>query len=331
MTLSAKRKIHFFVPLLVVILLLAKQVFSELDIVKLGPGASDFLTLSLSVLLEATPFVILGVVLSVFIRFYLPENVLIRFLPKNNLLRRLLLSVLGVGMPVCECGNLPLARGLMLKELRPSEAITFLLAAPILNPVTITTTVLAFGGDPVIVIARLVSAFLIANFVGYVLSKAHAEKGMLSNEFKAYCEHEDGHTHDSKSRLTQLLHSFRHEMNTLMPVLVLGSIIAGLSQVVIPRSFLTGLGAEFVLSIAIMILLAFIVSICSSVDAFFALAYARDFTPGSIVAFLVFGPMIDIKMLTLMRTTFTKKVLIEMTLLVTLCSMLAGLVVNYAF
>jgi uncharacterized membrane protein YraQ (UPF0718 family) len=97
----------------------------------------------------------------------------------------------------------------------------------------------------------------------------------------------------------------------------------------VPRSVLVELGSNPVWSILAMMVLAFIISVCSNVDAFFILPFASTFLPGSIVAFLVFGPLIDIKMLALMRTTFTARVLVQLTLVIALASALIGLVVNF--
>ena len=123
---------------------------------------------------------------------------------------------------------------------------------------------------------------------------------------------------------------FRDEVSLMLKMLCLGGVIAGLTQVFVPRDVLTGLGGHPVFSILAMLALAFIISLCSNVDAFFALAYSSTFTTGSIVAFLIFGPMIDIKMLALMRTTYKTWLLGMVTLVVALSSVLIGLVVNYA-
>jgi uncharacterized membrane protein YraQ (UPF0718 family) len=114
-----------------------------------------------------------------------------------------------------------------------------------------------------------------------------------------------------------------------MPALFIGSLVAGLVQVVVPRAVLLGLGSNPVWSILAMMALAFVISVCSNVDSFFILPFANTFMPGSITAFLVFGPLIDIKMLTLMRTTFRVRVLVILTVVVGLLSALIGLVVNY--
>lgn len=117
----------------------------------------------------------------------------------------------------------------------------------------------------------------------------------------------------------------------MLPALLIGAGVAALVQVAVPREVLVALGSDPAWSIIAMLALAFIVSICSNVDAFFALAFKDTFTAGSLVSFLTFGPMIDIKLLSMMRTTYRSRVLAQVSLLVLLLSAAIGLGVNYAF
>ena len=286
----------------------------------------DFVTLSLSILIEALPFVLLGIGISMAVHVWLPSEQLLNNLPKNPLLRRAMISLLGVCMPVCECGNVPLARGLMKKGLTPAESLVFLLAAPILNPITIITTQQAFGGDPVVIGARVIGGFVIANSVGWVYSRTK-RSDIIQPEFVAYCQEDDRSVARPLKRALML---FRQESRALLPALLFGAVVAGLLQVMVSREVLLALGSNPVWSVFAMLALAFVVSICSSVDAFFALAFRNVFTVGSLVSFLLFGPMIDIKMLSLMRTTFKMKILIQITGLTAVMAALIGLVVNYA-
>jgi uncharacterized membrane protein YraQ (UPF0718 family) len=300
----------------------------------------DFITFSLSVVVEALPFVILGALVSVVIRLFATTQRVIRLLPKRPLLRRLSISLLGVFMPVCECGNMPVARGLVITGLSVAESTTFLLAAPVINPVTLLATSQAFRLDPSIVWVRMAGALLIANLVGGLIALYKDQMELVSKGFyNTVCKvdaaddhHHDGHDHHHHhvSRWQEGIVMFRDEVSLMLKMLCLGGVIAGLTQVFVPRDVLSGLGGHPVVSILAMIALAFIVSLCSNVDAFFALAYSNTFTAGSIVAFLIFGPMIDIKMLALMRTTYKAWLLAAITLVVTLMSILIGLVVNYA-
>jgi uncharacterized membrane protein YraQ (UPF0718 family) len=110
--------------------------------------------------------------------------------------------------------------------------------------------------------------------------------------------------------------------------LVIGSALAGAVQVLIPRDVLLAIGANPVLSILAMVVLAMTVAICSNVDAFFALSFASTFSSGAIIAFLLVGPLVDLKMLALLRTTFTARVLAALVALVVLSACAIGIGVN---
>lgn len=309
-----------------ILVLVLVKIFGYFLSIDLPKQVQDFITLSLGVIIEALPFVMLGLFFSIIVRLWLPNDWLLKYLPKQPFLRRALISLLGVFMPVCECGNVPLARGLLAKGLTPAESLTFLLAAPILNPVTIITTQQAFSDDNTVLIARILGGFLIANLIGWIYSSTWQD-AMLRPEFIAICKEKK----DNSNRLVEALNFFKHETRSMMPALVIGAMVAGLIQVVVPRETILLLGNSPAWSVLVMAVLAFVVSICSSVDAFFALAFRGSFTSGSLVSFLTFGPMIDVKMLSLMRTTYRRNILLQVSLLVFLMSMLIGLVVNYVF
>ena len=302
------------------------KIFGYFLPIDLPKQVQDFITLSLGVIIEALPFVMLGLFFSIIVRLWLPHDWLLKYLPKQPFLRRALISLLGVFMPVCECGNVPLARGLLAKGLTPAESLTFLLAAPILNPVTIITTQQAFSDDNTVLIARILGGFLIANIIGWMYSSTRQD-AMLRPEFIAICKEKK----DNSNKLVDALNFFKHETRSMMPALVIGAMVAGFIQVVVPRETILLLGNSPAWSVLVMAVLAFVVSICSSVDAFFALAFRGSFTSGSLVSFLTFGPMIDVKMLSLMRTTYRRNILLQVSVLVFLMSMLIGLVVNYVF
>jgi uncharacterized protein len=300
--------------------------------VNLPDKLQDTITLMLGIVYEALPFVFFGVLLSVIIGRYIGDNVIHKALPKKGWVRRPVLSMLGLFLPVCECGNIPLARGLIQKGLKPGEVLTFLFAAPIINPITIYTTSQAFNTEPEVVIVRVVAAFIIANIVGSLFSSAK-KKEMLTEDFHTTCElhslKKNRTTTSINSEVTVLAKNFSDETLKLMPALIGGSLLAGVIQTMIPRSILLSVSSEPVLAILAMLLLAFIVSICANVDAFFALSLSNIFPTSAIVAFLVFGPMIDIKILSMLRTTFKSWVLLTTTIIIFLMSFLVGLVVHY--
>lgn len=299
------------------------------DGIRLANQINDFATRSRAIIIQALPFVVLGTTISVFVSLYIKEDFILKYLPKNAFISNIMVSFLGVLMPVCECGNVPVARRLVMSGFSVSQAFVFLLAAPIINPVTIVATWEAFQ-DPMIVIVRIVSAFLIANLVGFIISRNKDTESLLTKKFyDEVCDHQDHDHEHHKSKLKEGIEIFQKEFIVVMPMLILGSIIAAASQTFIPNSLIIGIGQSIVLSILAMILFSFVISICSSVDAFLAVGFIDRFTTGSILSFLVFGPMIDIKILTMLSSSFKPKLLIMVTTIVTLGSILVGLIVNY--
>ncbi len=289
--------------------------------------AQDGLTLALSVLIESLPFVILGVVLSIVVQVWVPPGAIERWMPRNPWGRRAVLSLLGMLVPVCECGNVPFARGLMMRGFGVAETMTFLIAAPIVNPIVIITTHQAFGFDDGILIARLLGGYAIANLIGWLYSRHPDPDGLVTDRFRAACEIVESEGR-SRGRGRRSLAQFVVELRAVMPALVIGSALAGAVQVLVPRDTLLAIGSNPALSIVAMIALAIVVSICSNVDAFFALSFASTFTPGSLVAFLLVGPLVDVKMLALLRTTFRGGVLAGLVVVVVLAAVAIGGVVN---
>jgi uncharacterized protein len=284
--------------------------------ISLPTRAQDGLTLAISVLIESLPFVALGVLLSIVVQVWVPPGAIERWMPRRAWARRAVLSLLGMLIPVCECGNVPFARGLLMRGFAVSETLTFLV---------IITTNQAFGFDDGILVARLLGGFVVANLIGWLYSRHPDPDALLTDRFRATCEIVET---ESGGRWRRSLAQFLVELRAVMPALVIGSALAGAVQVLVPREALLAIGSNPVLSIVAMMILAMIVSICSNVDAFFALSFASTFTPGAIVAFLLVGPLVDVKMIALMRTTFTARVLAGTVVVVVLFAFVLGLVVN---
>lgn len=286
----------------------------------------DVITLALSLLIESLPFIVLGIALSIVVQVFVPTSWLESWLPENPFARRAIVSLFGMFLPVCECGNVPLARGLLGRGYGVGDSVTFLFAAPIVNPVTIITTHQAFGFDDGILVWRLLAGYLIANLLGWLFSRHPNPRELLTTRFVRECAlpvSQRGGT-----RWEKVGSLFVSESTALMPALIVGALIAGVIQVGVSREVLLALGTDPIISVLALIMLAFVISVCANVDAFFILPFAQTFLPGSIVAFLVFGPLIDIKMVALLRTTFTGRTITLMAAVVGLCSLALGMVIN---
>ena len=283
----------------------------------------DGVTLFLGIVIEAFPFLLLGSLVSTLIHLFVKTETLLKYLPTNKLGACAGVSLIGMFFPVCECGNVPVARKLLEKKLPAGASLSFLLGAPILNPIVIITTIVAFPDSPEIWWGRILLGFFIAVVVGYLFSFASEEEIINRHFFKKSC----GHSHASKPRWNTALDNTISEFVSMASVMIVGAFVAASMQTFFPREIITAIAETPLLSILAMMGLGFVISICSTTDAFFALAYAHQFSTASLVAFLVFGPMIDIKALLLMRTAYTTKTLIYLTFVVGLLV----LVSTYAF
>jgi uncharacterized membrane protein YraQ (UPF0718 family) len=112
--------------------------------IQLPAALQNFITLFLGIVIESLPFVVLGVIVSVLVALFVSEDVILKLLPKNRYASHIFFALVGIFIPVCQCGNIPVARRFVMKGLSSSQAITFLLAAPVVNPITILTTYFAF-------------------------------------------------------------------------------------------------------------------------------------------------------------------------------------------
>lgn len=292
----------------------------------------DTATIFLGIVIEALPFLLIGVTISALIGIYVSEKWLVKHVPRNPIFGSFLACFLGIFMPVCECGNIPVARKLLSKKVPLSIVISFLLAAPVMNPIVLWATFSAFRDMPEVVGLRFLFTLIIAWGIGLLF--ALSPKGYVSpqileepNPHNATTKHINSHVH-SKRRFQSLL---LKELFEMMTVLIPGALIAAITQTFIPRDWLVTIGKDPLLSILTMLTLAFILSVCANVDAFIALSYRNTFTTSSLVAFLVFGPMIDLKSIIMLRKVFSWKVVAYIAVLAALMTVLLTLGYHYYF
>jgi hypothetical protein len=287
-------------------------------------------TIFLGVMIEATPFLLLGVLVSQALALAVRPDRPLTWLPRSRLGSLMAMAGLGALFPVCECGNVPVARRLVTRGVPVAAAMVFLLSAPALNPVVALSTYAAFREHPSVIGYRLGLTFVVALGVGLLLS-AHPQPAALLRRRPAPPGEGDGTPPASfTARGRRFAAGVLAEFVEMGAVLVVGAALAALTQTLVPRTTLLGIGQGPVASVAVMMALAVLLSICSTVDAFVALAYAGTFTDGSLVAFLVFGPMIDVKSLLLMLTVFSARTVALVTVVVTEAVFLLGLTLNYA-
>jgi uncharacterized membrane protein YraQ (UPF0718 family) len=300
----------------------------------------DFALAFLSILFEGAPFILLGTLISGFVDIYLPAGTMDRFLPKNRVLAVIVAGLLGAVFPVCECAVVPVIRRLVSKGLPVACALTYMLAAPIFNPITALSTWKAFQGQQAGLMtgSRLLLGLVLAVSVGLIasrLSRTAILKAKLAASLAAgdgvkpppptpshaCCGHDDepGHGpsccgHDPSPASTadsRLVAAFRSALKDFVEVGVyftIGVAITALFNTGIApgAKWLDGLAQNPTAAPAALMALAFILSLCSTSDAFIAATLAK-FTFGAKLAFLTFGPMMDVKLLFLYQSVLNKR------------------------
>jgi uncharacterized membrane protein YraQ (UPF0718 family) len=338
-----------------------------------GEARQDFAFAFLSILFEGAPFILLGTLISGFIDIYMPPGMMDRFLPRNKTLAVIMAGLMGAVFPVCECAVVPVIRRLVRKGLPVSCALTYMLAAPIVNPITALSTWKAFTG-PVMMVhgesmaanvvmtgSRLGLGLAVAVLLGLVVArlplvwilrkklveeiqtpsaapdhshdhdhhdccghshgeeKSHAHKHDHKHDHDGCCGHDHGHeTSAAATGNPRLVAAFRSAIKDFVDVGVYFSIGVAITALfntgIAPgAAWLDSLANRQVLAPAALMALAFILSLCSTSDAFIA-ATLDKFTYGAKLAFLVFGPMLDLKLLFLYQTVLRRKFIVWMAL-----------------
>jgi uncharacterized membrane protein YraQ (UPF0718 family) len=250
-----------------------------------------------SVLVQAVPFLVFGVVLSAIIAVFVPRSFWARALPSHPALAVPAAGVAGVILPGCECGSVPIAGSLIRRGVTPAAALAFLLAAPAINPIVLTATVIAFPGEPMMAVARGVASLVVAVTMGWLWLRIGKPEWIKLPHRPDL---------DDESRWRAFWAACRHDIMHAGGFLVLGAAAAATINVVIPASWLQSLAAYPVISVIALATLAVLLSICSEADAFVA-ASLSQFSLTSRLVFLVVGPMVDLKLISMQTGVFGRR------------------------
>jgi len=258
------------------------------------PRALTLVTVFVSIMVQATPFLVLGTVLSAAITAFVPTRFFQRALPRSTAAAVPVAGLAGAVLPACECGSVPVAGALVRRGVPPAAAFAFLLASPAINPVVLISTAVAFPGEPRMVLARFLASLVTAVIMGWLwlrlgkpgwlrpqrLSNPHTDRGWPA--FWASC---------------------RQDVVQAGGFLVIGALAAATLNVTVSPRWLEAVASDPVMSVLALALLAVLLSICSEADAFVA-ASLSQFSLTARLAFLVVGPMVDLKLFAMQIGSF---------------------------
>ncbi|MGG0384879.1 permease [Priestia filamentosa] len=257
-------------------------------------------TIFLSILLEAIPFILLGVFASAIIQVFVKEEWLMKWIPKNPYKALASGVIVSALLPVCECAIIPVVRRLVKKGMPIHVGVVLLVGAPILNPIVFLSTFYAFPGNKEIVYGRMGLTVILCFIIGIVMYKLLKNNPQLKDEAAVEEPHQHG------NRLSQTLFHAIDEFFDMGKYLIAGAFIASLFQTFLDRGELMSIGGNSFIAPVVMMVFGYVLSLCSEADAFVASSFVDTFSASSLLAFLIYGPMLDLKN-TVMYLAFFKK------------------------
>lgn len=277
---------------------------------------STFVLITTSIILSAMPFMLLGAFVSSLIEVFIPEDFIKKIFTKNKFVSIIIGCFLGMIFPSCECGIVPVTRRFIKKGVPFYSAIAYMLCAPIVNPVSMISTYAAFKYSPKMMLFRVGGAVLLGFFISFIISFFN-KKQVLVTEKKHLC---NLYTHNKNKfhlKIDKIMHHTIEDFFNTGKYLIIGAFIAGLMKTIIPIKVLTVFANDNIMSILFMMIFSFVLSLCSNVDAFVAAAFT-NFSFVSKLGFLILGPMLDIKLILMFSTTFKKKIIIRIAIMISI-------------
>jgi len=282
-----------------------------------------------AVIWEALPFIVLGVVIAGLLEEFVPQQTFARIIPRNRYLGIALGGVLGTVFPMCECGIIVVMKRLLRKGLPLSVCICYMLAGPIINVVVIISTYVAFdyptkevrifGGPEGVVALRVGLGFIIAFTTALVVDWQYKKHGnallhrSITHNLGGPDEVPEGTAPEKRTwikRLDNITETALHDFVDIMAFLVLGAFLAAVGKEILRGTdFEKDIQSSAVLAIGLMMLFAVLLCLCSEADAFVAAAFPPIWPPASKIAFLVLGPMLDLKLYLMYTRVFRPRLI----------------------
>ncbi len=313
----------------------------------------NFKIIFISIILEALPFLLIGVIVSALLQAFVSDDLVRKLTPRNPVAGVLFGTLLGIILPLCECGMIPIVRRLMRKGLPAYIGLIYIVAGPIINPVVFGATFQAFRANENLAYSRFYLAFFVSVALGFILYdrlkqsplkpdhpapiSASAQSGTASGHGHGHDHRHDDHGHNHHHGHQHSHHHEHHHVDSNAPFLkklsatpshiadeffemgkylILGSLITGLMQTFITRSSFAAVADHELLSHLFMMAFAYVLSLCSTSDAFVAASFGNLFPPAALLSFLVLGPMLDLKNTLMMLAVFRKKFVLKFSLLI---------------
>ena len=289
-----------------------------------------------SIFFESLPFLILGAFISALIETFVSDETMVKIIPKNKFLGAIVGVFLGFFLPACDCAVIPISKRLIKKKVPLNVAIAFMLASPIINPIVLLSTYTAFyKTNPDIFWLRFILGIIISIIISIIMAIIYGKKEVIVNRLLdddldecCHChDHHHKHKHTLKDNIKSIIFHTSNDMFEVVKYLMFGALIASLVQTIVPRNILDFFSGSNIASIAVLMMFAYLISLCSTSDSFVGKSLLSIFGESSIIAYLILGPMIDIKNTFVLFGNYKKNFVITFISLIFILVFICSLVV----
>ena len=299
----------------------------------------------ISIFFESLPFLLLGSLISSIIETFVSDDTLAKLIPKNKILGCIVGIILGFFLPACDCAVIPVSKRLIKKKIPINVAVSFMLSSPIINPVVLLATYKAFyKTNPSLFWYRFLFGIIIALVIGIIVGIIFNKKKVTINDYECIECHnhddieedfkdlldydEEDHNHDkNESKIISICKHTVFDMFEVVKFLIIGALIASIIQVLLPRNILSIFNNNQVLSNITLMLFAYLISLCSTSDSFVGKSLVSSFGSSSVLAYLLLGPMIDIKNTIVLFGNYKKSFVITLISLIFIFVLIVSLLV----
>ncbi|WP_332690553.1 permease [Halalkalibacter lacteus] len=271
----------------------------------------------LSILIEAIPFVLIGVFIAGIIQVFVTEEHLKRLIPKNKLLAVITSCLIGALFPACECGIVPIVRRLIAKGVPLFAGVGFLLTGPLINPIVVFSTYMAFGENLRMAMLRMGLGLMIAIIIAGIICILYKSNQLKRSNASLAIQAQTVSKQPLGKRLKAMFEHAIDEFFDMGKFLIMGAILAAFVQTSISTKSILGLGEGILASTLVMMGLAYLLSLCSEADAFIAASFRHLFPQTSLLGFLIYGPMLDLKNTIMMMAVFNIRFVIVLMVVIT--------------
>jgi uncharacterized protein len=285
--------VEILVGLLILLVIFRAPIATAVD----DPAVRTWTTVFVAIMVQAVPFLVGGVVIAAAIAVFVPRSFWQKALPRNPALAVPVAGAAGAVMPGCECGSVPIAGSLVRRGVSQAAALTFLLAAPAINPIVLVSTAVAFPNNPKMVLARGMASLAVAVLMGWLWLRL-GRPDLLRLPRRSDL--------DDASRARAFWSAVRHDVVIAGGFLVIGAAAAATINVTVPQRWIQTVADQPVLAVLVLAALAVLMSICSEADAFVA-ASLNQFSLTARLVFLVVGPVVDLKLVAMQAGMFGRR------------------------